>query len=899
MITDIQELNFPEYATLSTATATLVDMGDKTITAQVKIDGSIAPDFSYDWEIIFQGERYIHPLREPQASKGNESISSVIDLTFYHKGIYDLKRYFFVDLATTASGTAMVDKYIVPLSLNIEEFVTALNNVLAYYYGDTYKVELNPDFEFDATDKKLVDINYTHIWDVLTQTYELFGARWTWETGDLDDNTQYYTIKVGYPSQEVSHIFQYGFEGGLLKFEQQVQNAEIANKIFGRGSTENLPYRYFKNVDPNNPTFPADPDWIPELANVYFSELRGKTFRDYVQGWKTNPNRDTLNGTLPIETLDMVKWFENEAYKKGHEDTTFNPIEYVKDDESIDKYGEIQKGLDNNEDIKPTIQGVSIEGIGRVDQIVGVEEIVAAKEETLGDGRTVVHTPPDVSNKDSYTFDITAGDLFIESNARIKGYEVKVVKVTEVTDQLRVTGNGNFPDEEVLEGVVTELDFSTNTVALQDNGTLEVLIVGSQVAENTSIGAKVNITASGFTQGYNKTHEDGFDIYYDELRITDRKIHVNVEITLDIEYVGNEEDSTFDIWVKNIWDSERQPAHSGQSKFETDEEYAKRVWGAILGNANKDASKVIFSSGRLSGYSDWEFPIVAYAFDDSKEYNGVKSHWRLTLSKSTAEIESSGKWIPSIETQASAGDHFYFVGIELPHQYVLWAEEKLDEYKRKELSKLSSITPTILVHTDSIRINEKQDDDSQELIKDLRIGNSIKVRDFRFIKSDHKVLRLQSISYSWDANTNIYPNVEIVLSNEVVKASNALKAINATLVSTQKSILLVEKKSIDRLSAVKSSTDQKLLANEFKLSKFETRLTLLESNSSVEEVKLLKEQVSKNTTLLVQLTETSIPTINNKLIAIDTDLTELEGRVTNVERRVTIAVVTPNENSNN
>lgn len=886
MITDIQELNFPTYATLSTATATLVDMGDKTITAQVKIDGSIAPDFSYDWEIVFQGEGYIHPLREPQASKGNESISSVIDLTFYHKGIYDLKRYFFVSIAETEAGTIMADKYIVPLSLNLKEFIDYLSKVLKLYYGNTYSVDFNPKYVCDETDRKYIDINYTKIWDVFTQIYEWFGVRWTLETHDAGDGVFYYTLKVGYPSREVSHIFQYGFEGGLLKFEQQVQNAEIANKIFGRGSTENLPYRYFKDVDPNNPTFPADPDWIPELANVYFSELRGKTFRDYVKGWKAKH----YDGTPMSEPT--------EAYTKGYTDATFNPIEYVEDKNSIEQYGEIQKGLDNNEDIKPTIQGVSLDGIGRVDQIVGVEEIVAPKDETLNGGSSVKHTPPEhiVSNQDSYTFEITAGDLFIESNARIKGYEVKVNNVTEVTDQKRVAGSGSSPDETIYEGVDKALDFSTNTVTLQDDDTLEALIVGSQVAGNTLVGAKVNITASGFTQGYNNTYEDYNDIYYDELYITDRKIYIDVEITLDIEYVGNEEDSTFDIWVKNIWNSERQPVHSGQSKFETDEDYAKRVWGAILGNANKDASKVIFSSGRLSGYSDWEFPIVAYAFDDSKEYNGVKSHWRLTLSKSTAEIESSGKWIPSIETQANVGDYFYFVGIELPHQYVLWAEEKLDEYKRKELSKLSSITPTILIRTDSIRINEKQDDDRRELIKDLRIGNSIKVRDFRFIKSDHKVLRLQSISYSWDANTNIYPNVEIVLSNEVVKVNNILKAVNATLVSTQKSILLVEKKSIDRLSAVKSSTAQKLLANEFKLSKFETRLTLLESNSSGEDVKLLKEQVDKNTTLLVQLTDTSIPEINNKLVEIGTDLTALESRVSNVERRVTIAVVTPNDN---
>ena len=71
MIHQITEINFPSYATLSSATATLNDMGNKLITAQVKIDGSITPDFSFDWEIEFKGERYIQPLREPQASKGN------------------------------------------------------------------------------------------------------------------------------------------------------------------------------------------------------------------------------------------------------------------------------------------------------------------------------------------------------------------------------------------------------------------------------------------------------------------------------------------------------------------------------------------------------------------------------------------------------------------------------------------------------------------------------------------------------------------------------------------------------------------------------------------------------------------------------------------------------------
>ena len=54
MIKDITELNFPPYATLSQATVNIEDMGDNTITTQVKINGDISPDFSYDWEIMYK-----------------------------------------------------------------------------------------------------------------------------------------------------------------------------------------------------------------------------------------------------------------------------------------------------------------------------------------------------------------------------------------------------------------------------------------------------------------------------------------------------------------------------------------------------------------------------------------------------------------------------------------------------------------------------------------------------------------------------------------------------------------------------------------------------------------------------------------------------------------------------
>ena len=115
MVPDITELNFPQkdgkqYVTLSKATANVADMGEKTVTADVKIDGDIVPDFSYDWAVEFQGEKYIMPLRVPQGSVGNDSLDTTVNLTFQHWAIYQLKRWPFVKIQQLAAGTYLPDE---------------------------------------------------------------------------------------------------------------------------------------------------------------------------------------------------------------------------------------------------------------------------------------------------------------------------------------------------------------------------------------------------------------------------------------------------------------------------------------------------------------------------------------------------------------------------------------------------------------------------------------------------------------------------------------------------------------------------------------------------------------------------------------------------------------------
>ena len=237
-------------------------MGDMSISAQVKIDGDIKPDFSYDWEVEFKGERYIQPYRSPQGTKDNSSRSTIMELTFYHKAEWMMRTQMFVEMASTESGTAIADKYEASLGLSLSDFVIAFNNVLKYFFGNAIVMTLNPNGSF-SSERKYFNISYSYIWDVLQQVYEIYGVRWRIKT----DENGVFMILVGYDAEDLTHIFEYGFEGGLMSVQRQVQSLEIRNRLLGRGGEKNLPAYYFKKA-PDDSLFESDPDWIPELANI-------------------------------------------------------------------------------------------------------------------------------------------------------------------------------------------------------------------------------------------------------------------------------------------------------------------------------------------------------------------------------------------------------------------------------------------------------------------------------------------------------------------------------------------------------------------------------------------------------------------------------------------------------
>lgn len=806
MIPDITELNFPkidgkQYATLAHATPKLDDMGEKNITTQVRIDGEIVPDFSFDWEVEFQGEKYIMPLRIPAGEKGNESLKSEIKLPFQHWAIYQLKRWPFVTIQQIAAGTYLPDEEVATVQLNLKDFCILCGQVLEHYYGETITIDLNPAWKYKRK-ATVITISHTKIWNVLTNTFHSkYGVRWEIKAAAGNSNTakggERYVIRVGYPAVEVNHIFEYGFEGGLLKIGRQVQSEKICNMLKGRGGSKNIPFRYFKDTDPNNPDFRPDPDWVEELKNIYFTNLMPATFRSYIQGWKAAHISKYPGYTAVGENNAYAPW----AYRKGYTDAKFDPVEFVADEialnptagdrqveirpgfspyvkkgSSLDKYGPLPDTLDNNEDYYPTIQGTGM------DIVVAVEQIESddVAESTENDARLI-----DVD-----------GCKYTAKRVAPRTYETVTLPKTKFT----------VPAGQTATLITDNVDI-LSAIAYAMPGALGVPPVIVEVAGNAElVETTVRVYNATTQQEHSASGIPAGDWYYEiTAKIHNLMLSRSLDITVGIETpklqsatLSDETwKNTFDIWVKNIW---------GTTKLstETNAQYAERVWKPILGDRDKNTAKVVFTSGALL-HEDYEFTIVNFPVLDTSEAWEEKdsdgkviathtSYWRIKLAKSDAELEATGLYVPSTQKQGKAGDTFAFVGTEMVHKpYVTDAEIRLDNWKKDQLGEVKEIKPTAVVTTDRVRLNNEGKPNA--LINQLRVGNSLRLFDKRFFNEEGKAyetLYLQSITYTYrepssdDAALN--PDVAIVLGNEYTTSANPVSLIQGEVSALQRQI---------------------------------------------------------------------------------------------------------------
>lgn len=730
-------------ATLHQVTASFSEMGERSITAQVRIDGDVVPNFD-GWELSFKGERFILNTKDPQAAKDNTTRNSLVDLTFVSWPINELKRYFFFEAASVGAGTAIADKYKASVNLNVEDFAVLFNQVLNHYFGGkiVFSLYMSGQGQY-STDRALVEINYTYIWDVLVKFFDVYGVRWRIE---YNSTTDVYTIKAGWPDASIDdHDFEYGYKGGLLRFERQVQDVDIHNILLGRGGEKNLPYRYFKRVDPQNPDWAADPDAIPELANISFDRLRDINFRWYVRGWMQNPNHDTSweEGGYVYPTYSSVPAQYQFAYDKGRTDERFNPVEYVRDLPSIEAYGEHWGALDDNDEVFPTIQGVTREPYGRIDETVAVSEIITDDISAMAQNAAVEKS-------------INRMSVSLYGNTRT---EFELLS-EEFTIPEGSTGNisyAPFGTDDIYPNLVR---FDT------ENSTL-VAVSGDTEYPISAIPAgtyrlKLNMVIARSGQATSATGTYGIE---------------NIVLSTSSQDADAWK-PTFDIWVKNIWNTAPQQG-------ESDAQYAERVWLPILGDRAGNEAKIVFSSGFMSISEDYEFTIAAYPVrDTSKSINGVPSEWRITLRKSDAEFDTTGLYIPNASTGGKpvAGDKFFFIGIDMPHMYVTLAEEDLNTNKSAQLDTEAAVNPTWIMNLDKVRVHTLEDDEYGQTLADrLAAGTKVWITDPRFTPGRKLQLYIQSITYTWNEPTDespyIVPDIEVVLSDKVVATESVVQRI--------------------------------------------------------------------------------------------------------------------------
>lgn len=773
MIDKIQELNFPDYATLSSAEIKFADMGEKTITSQVKIDGDIAADFTHEWAVAYKGEKYIMPLRKPQGVKDNTSLDSKVDLTFQHWAIYQLKSKPFVTLEYVDAGVAVADKYQASVSLTLSDFCVLLSNVLRYHYGEQISVDYNSAYA--DTDAVSVNIDKSYIWDIVIKMHELYGVRWEIAPKDGNghaDGEERYVIRIGYDAPEIGHIFEHGFEGGLMKIERQVQSEDIRNVLVGRGGTQNLPRYYFKQVpEAEQDKFHQDPDWIPELANIYFDRLRGATFRSYVQGWK-----HARYGGENKRATTYAQW----AYDKGYTDTKFDPVEFVKDDASISEYGELFGFAEDNDEVYPSIT------YSNKNVAVAVEQVTSddAEASTESDAQIVK-----VGAAKATALKIASG-------------ETKTITIYDPTMTLLVPEGmvGNFIDDTQILRIV---DADTEELLATTNSSANVSEYATCVVSSVKVISQTGITlsASGLSAGL-YTYRISVSI---ENLTDDKTLNVEVgTITPRLQYATPQPKwgSTFDVWVDNLFDSTFDEFNEG----ETEAEYAERVWRPILGDREGNEAKMQFITGALAVSEDYEFVITAIpTYDTSKEFedkdgNVWTSHWRLTLGKSDADLETLGVYTPNTQRQGAAGDKFVFLGVEVPQQYVEWAERAVDDAKTDVLNEKKDVRPTWAVSMDRVRLSNEGK--ASALIDELKIGASVRIADKNFITtknengevvpSSAETLYLQELTIKYREATNedaaLNPDVDVVLSNDYSTSANALGVLQGEVDSLSKHI---------------------------------------------------------------------------------------------------------------
>ena len=718
---------------------TETDMGESNIELELKLSADVTHEFDLRWYVVYKGEKFYLRTKKPQGNKDTTSLLYTYTLLFRSQR-EDLKRYTFLNFTDLGdnNSTNIPNSYDFTFYGTITEFKDRFNLNCTYYFGANVWQMIISDNYTVPEGNITVNCSNASLWDMLLQVYELFGVRW--KIVSLDSVM---TVMVAYPDVVLSHLFDY--RDGLTSIERVNPYDDIYTRMRGKGSSRNLPVRYFKNAMSNS-SFAGDPDANALLANMYYANLMPTVYRDYIRGW----NYAEIGGAFSAN--------ETAAWQQGWNDYTdrkpINPVDYV--ESNVDKWGVIYGTLENNEEIYPTIQGVVDDNLGRIDEVVDVEVItnddwqsnanLSYKKEGWDEGLDEIGNIVFVVNKVepvtcttpiSTEFEVEDDDTVILFNAtqcaEKPGNHVgcgitSIITITlvdtndTIIKETVITNSGNFTGGSSVQSIAWS-PYSVIWMSVPAGSyTVNVTITGQITSSSTRVPI-INLT----------TNLTNLDFYKGDI------------------YENGRYKETFNVWIKDIG-------------FDpSDEQY----WST-------EDMAVMFSDGMLAG-EDYQFTVVKGSIEEdiSKSLNGVPSKYRMTLKKSDAELEASGRYLPNIMQNAIAGNHFFFINIELPHSYVVNAEERLQVYMTEELEKVDDEYPTYTVVPSKIFC------DSFNEVSDLRAGNKIKLYNAKLV-SVVEELYIQTLTVTY-AKDSILPTWEMVVTDKIAENRSTISLLQAQI----------------------------------------------------------------------------------------------------------------------
>ena len=738
------------------------DMDESTISCVVSIPGA-KPDFSFNWYMYMRGERFYLRSILPPVKKNNESLYYEYTLTFGSERD-NLKRYVMANLVD--SGQPRIE-YTFAFNGTISEFAARFNLNLAANLGTRWQMIVS---EGVTTEAKLVLCSRVKMWNLLKEVHNIYGLRWRIY---YDATAQKMTILILNEVTdvvEIDHEFEYGAGKGLVEIERLNNTEQVITRLSGRGGEKNVPPSYFHGATSG---FPADPDRNEHTDATFYTNILPKCYRDYVQGWN---GKVVSNPTV--------------AYNQGVADKVdgvWNPVDFM-DSDNILTYGIWKDALEDNSEIFPTIQGMTVPEIGRIDEVIDVEVVL---------------------NDIYYQEDHSATGNFDDvESVFVAQYMFPNATVSKIvyTEAFEVTEAYNKVSFKLLQSpnAVRSDGMSYNTtitVELIDALTL------SQVDIHTFTGSVEDREVLSLP----------FDGYFDNVPLGDYKLSVTVSVingayalntvtelnNIKVENFATEEETssykqTFDIWVKNIWGSTYRAAGH---ETETPSEYVLRVWDPLVSNLGD--MTVMWSDGLLAG-EDYEFIITNISYDTTIP----GSHWKLTLKKSDAELKVTDRYLPDKYRNAVAGDHFFFINIVLPQSYIYDAELRVQNYISAELSKVDVELPAYTCKPSKIFCETFSE------VSKLRAGSRIFLRNTNAIGSTAIGLYIRTVTLEY-TDESLLPDWTLVVSDKIMAPMNSVsllkgdvQRLSANVYSSEQTIASVVKQ-FDRFFLRKDGLSQR------------------------------------------------------------------------------------------